>query len=155
VAWARRRIAITPSTTCTIQRTRLGRTLAHLVLWRWRGLQKVHRWRFGRVVLGEGYSQAELLPGVDGPFRTIDGDDPHSDRKDGRGKQLIFTYQGLGPMHRLTYSLTKIVLVDHTSFTRNQQTAIDWSLKPTLVMPKSPRIDENHERTGAIKKAEE
>lgn len=54
--------------------------LAHLVLWRRRRLQEVHRWRLGRVVLGEGHPQAELLPGVDGAFRPADGDNPHSDR---------------------------------------------------------------------------
>lgn len=44
--------------------------------WR-RRLQKVHRWRFGRVVFGEGHSETEFLSRVNGAFRTTDGDDPH------------------------------------------------------------------------------
>lgn len=63
--------------------------LAHLVLWRRRRLQEVHRWWLGRVVLGEGHSQAELLPGVDGAFRTVDGDNPHPDRMRERESSIL------------------------------------------------------------------
>ena len=51
------------------------------MLWWRRRLEEVHRWRLGRVVFGERHPETELLPGVDGAFRSADGDDPHSNQR--------------------------------------------------------------------------
>lgn len=63
--------------------------VAHLVLWRWWRLQKVHCWRLGRVVLGEGHPKTEFFSRVNGTFRPSDGDDPHSKWNRGGGNDLV------------------------------------------------------------------
>lgn len=86
----------------------------------WRRLQKVHRWRFCRVLFGEGHSETEFLPRIEGTFRTTYCDDPHPDVMMMMMMMTITINMLVGPHSKHHNLLTNIVgfSVAHTTRSR-------------------------------------